>query len=114
MTTIYPTQIGYVPTGVNGTVGISSVTIGRTITGSYEGIGFGQDGRPDYLNLLQINLANKIGTVITQKGTITINVADIMAIAGVPANLNLTLKEVTVCNAGATNKMIILGSQLYT
>lgn len=114
MTTIYPTQIGYQPTGVNGTVGISSVTIGRTITGAYEGIGFGQDGRPDYLNLLQINLANKVGPVVTQRGTISMNVADLIAIAGLPANLNMTLKEVTVCDAGVAKKAVIIMSQLYT
>ncbi len=111
MTTIYPTQIGYQPASYQG---ISSVTIGRTITGTYEGIGFGADGRPDYLNFLQINLANKVGAVITQKGTITMNVADLMAIAGLPTNLNMTLKEVTVCELGVSKKMVILASQTYT
>ncbi len=111
MTTIHPTQIGYQPDSFNG---ISSVTIGRTITGAYEGIGFGQGGRPDYLNLLQINLANNAAGVITQKGTITMNVADLMAIVGVPANLNMTLKEVTVCELGVSKKMVILASQTYT
>ena len=113
LTTIYPTQIGYQPTGVNGSVGVSSVTFGRTITGSYEGIGFGLDGRPDYLQVLQINLTDYDNPLV-QKGTITMNVADLMSIVGGPSYYNLTLKEVTVCDEGVTKKMVILGSQLYT
>ncbi len=113
LTTIYPTQIGYQPTGVNGIVGISSVTLGRTITGSYEGIGFGKDGRPDYLQVLQINLTDYDSPLI-QKGTITMNVADLISIAGGPSQYNLTLKEITICDNGTAKKAVVLMSQLYT
>lgn len=118
-TTFYPTQIGYVPTGNASGPLISSVTIGRTITGSFDGIGFGKQGRPDYLQDMIINLANRAtdGT-LTQKGTITLNVGDLIAAKvtnpNVPTNLNLTLREVSVCDSGVTKKMIILGSQPYS
>lgn len=114
MPTFYPTNIGYLPTGVNGVAQVSSVFVGRAVSGTYEGVGFGQGGRPDYAQVVQINLSSVAGGVATQKGSITMNVADIVAIAGVPANLNLVLKEVTVCDSGTTKKMVILGSQLYT
>ena len=117
--TLYPTQIGSQPTGVNGTVGISSVTIGRTITGSFEGAGFGLNGRPDYAQVVQINLTDRAGDgTLTQKGSITLNVGDLVAAKtanpNVPLNLNLTLREVAVCDAGTSKRMIIVGSQTYS
>lgn len=115
MSTLNPTQFGYTVTGINGVAGISSVTIGRSVSGSFEGTSAGgQGGRPDYLQVMQINLANRVGSTITPKGTITMNVSDLVSIVGLPSNLNLTLKEVTVCELGVTKKMVILGSQTYT
>lgn len=118
-TTFFPTQIGYIPTGNAAGVLVSSVTIGRTITGAYDGIGFGKQGRPDYVEDLVINFTSRAtdGT-LTQKGAITLNVGDIIAAkatnANVPTNLNLTLREVSVCSAGQAKKMIIIGSQVYS
>lgn len=115
-TTFYPTQIGYTPTGI--APHVSSVTIGRTITGSYDGIGFGKQGRPDYAEIVTINLTSRAedGT-LTQKGKITLNVADLIAAKttnpNVPANLNLTLREVAVCDSSVNRRMIIVASQVY-
>lgn len=116
--TFYPTQIGYRPTGVNGVVGTSSLYFGRIVSGEapYDGPGFGAGGRPDYLDTLVINLATSQSTD-GQWGTITMNVEDIVNLyqsrAEFPANLNLTLKEVLVCEDGVAKGMVILGSQTY-
>lgn len=114
MPSIFPTQVGYLPTGVNGTAGTSTYVVGRTISGSYEGVGLGAGGRPDYVNLIQFNLAQRAADgTLTQKGTVTINVNDIVAIAGVPSNLNLTLREVDVCENSVAKKIVILASAAY-
>ncbi len=114
MTTIYPTQIGYQPTGVNGVDATSSLIFGRTNTGTYEGIGFGQGGRPDLLQVLEVNLISPNDGFPFQKGTIVMNVEDLMNIAGGPSRYFMSFKEVTVCEDGATKKMVILASQTYT
>lgn len=116
--TLYPTNIGFLPTGVNGTVGVSSVFIGRATSGSFEGVGFGAGGRPDYAQTVQINLTQRAGDgTLTQKGSITLNVADIIAAktanSNLPDNLNLTLREVAVCDGGVNKRMLIVASAPY-
>lgn len=117
----YPPQIGFLPTGTADGVQVSSVFIGRS-SGSYEGIGYGQGGRPDYASFVQINLTNRVGApgatqVITQYGSITLNVADLItakaANTQVPTNLNLILKEVAVCESGVNRRMMVIASQTY-
>lgn len=110
----YPTQQGYLPTGVNGTALVSTYFLGRNTSGTYEGIGIGQGGRPDPLQVLNINLTSPNGGTPFQKGTITINVEDLMNIVGGPSRYNMTLKEVHVCENGTNKKMIVLASQTYT
>lgn len=116
--TFYPSQIGFIPTGNGTDVQVSSVVLGRTITGTYEAIGFGSKGRPDYLEDVIINLTQRAGDgTLTQKGSIVMNVQDLISAATTrsqfPTNLNLTLKEVLVCENSVTKGMIILGSQTY-
>jgi hypothetical protein len=118
MSTVYPTQSAYLPTGVNGTTGTSTYIVGRTISGSYEGVGLGAGGRPDYVEVIQFNLAQRSGNgTLIQRGTITMNVTDLVTAAslntGFPSNLNLTLRQVSVCESGVTKGMIILGSQTF-
>ncbi len=114
MSNIFPTQVGYLPTGVNGTAGISTYIVGRTISGSYEGVGIGAGGRPDYVEVIQFNLAQRAANgTLTQKGTVTINVNDLVAIVGLPSNLNLTLREVDVCDNETAKKAITLMSEPY-
>ncbi len=112
---LHPTNISFLPTGANGVVQVSSVILGRDITGAGGDIGFGAGGRADYAQLVQINLTHRAGGgTLTKECSINFNANDVAAIAGLPTNLNLTLKEVTVCELGVTKKMVILGSQTYT
>lgn len=118
MNAFYPSNVGFTPTG---SAYGSTITLGRTISGTFEGVGFGQGGRPDYANLVVINLAQRVndggGDIIEQHGTITLNVGDVLAQMATrplfPTNLNLTLKEVLVCEANVTKGMMIIGSQTY-
>ena len=92
------------------------------MTSPFEAAGFGPNGRPDYAEIVTINLTqNKNGT-LTKQGSISINVQDLITAAtnnsNLPANLVLTLKEASVCETddeGNANemRMIILGSQTY-
>jgi hypothetical protein len=115
--TFFPTQIGYRPTGV--APNVSTLYFGRIVSGAapFDGPGFGSKGRPDYLQTAMINLVQNTAGVLTQVGTITLNVGDLLAVQATrgqfPTNLNLTLKEVLVCDAGSTKGMMIVGSQTY-
>ncbi len=113
-TSFYPSQIAYNPTGAVGSVQISSVIFGRDITGNYEGIGFGQGGRPDYLQLLQINLTERESNGDLNKiGSITINVGDLLNITDLPSSLNITLREIDVCDNGTAKRAVILMSEPF-
>lgn len=115
MNSIYASQIGFTQTG---SAYGSTLTIGRTVSGTFEGIGFGQQGRPDYAGVVAINLTQAVGDgTLNQMGTITLNVGDILAQMALrsqfPGNLNLVLKEVLVCESNVTKAMMIIGSQTY-
>lgn len=112
--TFHPTNIGYLPTGVNGVAQVSTFIVGRTNTGSFEGAGFGAGGRPDPLQVVEINLISPNDGFPFQKGTVVMNVEDLMNIAGGPSRYFMSFKEVTVCESGVTKKMVILASQTYT
>jgi hypothetical protein len=114
MSTIAPTQVGYIPPPPSGTAGTSTYVVGRMVSGSYEGVGLGAGGRPDYVQVIQFNLAQRGSDgALSQKGTVTMNANDLVAIAGLPTNLNLTLREVDVCDNGVARKLVILASEPY-
>jgi len=112
------TQIGYQPTGVNGTPKTSTLFFGRTVSGSnsYDGPGLGAGGRPDYLQNLVINIARGPQST-NQWGTVTLNVEDLVKIARnnseFPDNLNLTFKEIAVCEDGVEKSIVVLASQTF-
>lgn len=112
--TLHPSQVSYTPTG---SAYQSTVVIGRQIGATWEAIGFGAQGRPDYLERLVINLTTPSGG-LSQKGSITMDVGSIInVIAANPfapaSGFQISLREVLVCDAGTTKKMMILASQTY-
>lgn len=116
MATLHPTQIGYVaPSSTN----TSALYFGRIISpeGTNDGVGFGPNARPDYLQKAIITLMKKTGTTYTQVGTISLNASDIVTAqifnSNVPANIELTLREVRVCDNGTEKSMMILASAPY-
>ena len=118
MNSFFPPQIGYIPTGTATTLNVSTIYLGRDITQTWEAIGFGAQGRPDYLQVVQIPLTNVNNDgSLTQKGSITLNVAAIISGAvnrpQFPANINLNCREVLVCNNGVTQAMLVIGSAPY-
>lgn len=119
LNTLHPTQIGYTPTGNYNSVSTSSTLyLGRNAGVTWEAIGFGQDGRPDYLENLVINLT-QVGTPNQTIASIVMSVTGIQAIIAASPNaaaqaLSLTLREVSVCDAGVAKKMIVLASPTYT
>lgn len=118
MPSFFPSQIGFLPTGANGTAQTSTVYLGRDIDASYDAIGLGAGGRPDYLSIIQIPLVQRAddGT-LTKQGTITLDVGAIVsgreANSNLPTNINLVLKEVAVCDAGTAKRMMVIASDPY-
>lgn len=110
-----PTQLGYVPSGIAGTVFVpSQVTIGRSTTGGWEAGGFGNAGRPDSLQLLTVNLTNRDATMPAK---LSFDVSDVYAIisgnSNAPRNMFFRLTEVSVCVDSVEKKAMILMSQTY-
>lgn len=118
---VTPTNIGYLPTGVNGVAQTSTVFLGRATASGYDGVGLGANGRPDYAQVVQINLTNRTvaGGVatLTQAGSIILNVADLVAARtanpNISANLSMTLREVAVCDGGVSKRMMVICSAPY-
>lgn len=114
-----PTQIGYLPTGANGTAGTSTLYFGRDVSATYDAVGLGAGGRPDYLSVINIPLTQRTanGTLV-KKGIVQMDVSAIVSGAvnrpQFPSVLSLTFKEVLVCENGVTKGMMILGSQTYS
>jgi hypothetical protein len=118
MPSFYPPQVGFLPTGVNGTAQTSTLYFGRDIDASYDAIGFGQGGRPDYLSIIQIPLVSRaMDGTLTKQGTLTLDVGALvsgrMANPNMPTDLNLILKEVAVCDAGQNRRAVVLMSETY-
>lgn len=122
--TFYPTQIGFVPSG--SAPNSSKIVIGRNITGSWEAVGFGADGRPDTLNNFVINFTYTNAGQARKLGDVTLNAGDLYTIMNplpnkqsyAPSNIELTFKEVSICELGddgesVERKMIVLASQTY-
>lgn len=128
--TIVPSQLGYTaPNSTNG----SQVFIGKDTLVSFEAIGLGQDGRPDYLEHLKINISR----LVTQDESlspqtvcsISINVNEVISIISnenypstnnVKDVLQLKLREFAVCEdtdgdgvADEEKKVVMLASQSY-
>ena len=117
--TLIPTQFGYTPTGVGSTAKTSTLYLGRVVSGGgTDGPGFGAGGRPDYLQKVWVSLTKRENDgSLTQLGSVIIQTSDLVATAAgnpnFPRYLNLTLKEVLVCDNGTTKGMVILGSSPY-
>lgn len=122
MRTLFPTQIGYIPTGANQTLP-SQINIGRDVATTSGTFGFGQAGRPDFIENFKIYLTKNTATDKTQNGTLTtyatvsIDVQDLITVvagnAHAAAALNFTLREVDVCDGGTAKKMLILAGPTY-
>lgn len=128
MNSLLPTQIGFIP-GVDGSGEqvknqTSELVLGRNVTGDWEAIGFGKNGRPDYLEKVTLNIAYRMGDntkVLPLRITIDANVVyDIwMNNADTPSDgFNLITKEVAVCETddegnSTEKRMIILASETY-
>lgn len=114
----FPPQVGFIPTGTTTGVLNSTVYLGRNVDVTWEAIGFGAQGRPDYLQTLYMNLTKVQGTTKTRLATLKFDVADIQTIinadsAATAAALTFKLRQVSVCDNGTNKKMIILASDTY-
>lgn len=123
MRTLYPTQIGTIPTGAYATYP-SQLVFGRDVSAvTANDVGFGQAGRPDFVEKMTIYLTRNtssdktINATLTNKSNLSINVEDLITISNAnfnaPATFSFTLKEVDVCEGGIAKKMCVLGSQTY-
>lgn len=124
MKTLHPTQIGSIPTGVYQAYP-SQVVIGRDVAATTSNdIGFGANGRPDFVENVKIYLTKNASAdkrtngTLTTFATVSIDVEDLITIVASNSNataaLNLTLKEVDVCDNGVAKKMIILAGPTYS
>lgn len=118
MNTFHPTNIGFVPTGAAGVAQTSSVYIGRDISSTYDAIGFGANGRPDYVQLVKIPLTQRAADgTLTKQGTITLDVSALVTARSsnpnIPSSLELVLREVAVCDNGTNKRMMIVASATY-
>lgn len=118
---IIPTQIGSTPHSSSTT---SKVVIGRDETLTWEAAGIGENGRPDNLEFLIINITNFNAGAKTKVAQILLNVGDIMSIFNlnpktVPAMIDMRIREVSCCEINdqtgeaEERKMMIVASQTY-
>lgn len=117
---LYPPNIGFIPiSGQGSTPQTPTITLGRDVSVTWEAIGFGAGGRPDYIKTVIINLTdNTVIATPTKKAAISINVADVLTIIAGNTNataaaLTFKLREVDVCDDGTAKKMMILASATY-
>ena len=134
MKTLHPTNIGFTPKTYAGQVGGNLGTLGSTFTigrdvslandgSQIEGFGFGDGGRPDYVNAFIINITTADGK--TQQAQLNFNVTDLVALLHTTAKnvgtpILFSFKEVSVCEydtASSTStekRMIVMASETYT
>lgn len=116
-----PTQLGYTPTG---SAYQSTVVIGRNVNATWEAVGFGAEGRPDYLERLTINLTSPSGASLVRKGVVNIDVgALVQAINANPfapsTGFQFAFREVSVCevpdgsSSAVERRMMVIASQTY-
>lgn len=118
--TFFPTQIG---TTYTGSAAGSQIIIGRNVNSNFEAAGFGQNGRPDYLQNFEINITQKNGDEkLNRRGLVTIDVDSLMYYINnkyAPSSgIHFGVRELSVCevnDAGVAEEksMLVLCSQTY-
>lgn len=118
---VFPSQMGFVPSGSNSQQ--SQIIMGRNTTGTYEGIGVGQGGRPDSLESIQVFITANLQTASpTVPLTITIDATSALAIIAAnpnaPTTFGFTMQEVATCETDANGvtsekRRMALISQAY-
>lgn len=125
--TVLPAQLGTVPfnPGGSGSASNSQIVMGRDPTVTFEAVGLGAQGRPDYLQTVKINFskAPSGSNTYKQMGSVSFDVADVYSFftgnLNVPQNLNIKFRQVSVCEVNDTTQeteeraMIILASQTF-
>ena len=119
---IVPTTIGSLPS--TSTFG-STLVLGKDVTADFEAVGLGIDGRPDVLNLLQINLSqydpSSDGNLLPVVSFI-IDPLDILELQknnpAITSPIFLNFKEVAICETddegnSTEKRMIVLASDTY-
>ncbi len=122
--TFYPTQIGSIPTG---TAQDSRLIFGRNPNVPWEAPGFGQYGRPDTIQQVEMFITSQSGAQLAFSTTPL--VATVLIDATSMYNVLMTnpvapqtgfffsLREVSVCevvgSSSVERKMMILASQTY-
>jgi len=117
---LYPPNIGFIPlSGSSSTLQTPTIMLGRDVSVTWDSIGFGDGGRPDYIKTVVINLTdNSVINTPVKKAAIAINIADVLTIIAGNTNataaaLTFKLREVDVCDNGTAKKMMILASSTY-
>ena len=115
----FPPQIGFVPKGTVATPQTSQLVLGNNGSNTWEAVGFGPNGRPDYLESFFINLAQ--GSSSNVIACFSLSATGIQAVVAAANNqslaktaaLDFRLREVMVCDGGVTKNMMILASATY-
>lgn len=118
---IFPSQIGFIPSGTNNQK--SQLIFGRNITGGWEAVGPGWGGRPDGLEAVSIYLSNGLtSSSPTLPCIITIDTTALETIIAANTNapkvFSFSLQEAATCetdtNGASTEKRrMFLMSQSY-
>jgi len=114
--TFIPSQLGWTQTGsANG----SQIVLGKDLTVGWEAAGFGKAGRPDILEKVVINLTNTVQNPDAKRGSISIDVADLMTVIeanpeNAPSVFRFELRQMDVCDNGIAKKIMVLASQTYS
>jgi hypothetical protein len=113
--TFFPTQIGYTPTG---SAYGSQVVIGRNLGSPWEAIGFGVQGRPDYVERVYINITQASGVTPARQATVALDVQSLLSIMAQrplapTTGFYFSFREYLVCDQGDTKAALFLSSQAY-
>lgn len=114
--TFSPTQIGYTPTG---SAYGSQVVIGRNMNTTWDAIGYGQAGRPDYVERIYLNITQASGVAPVQKAQVVLDVKSLLNILAArplapTTGFYFAFREYLVCNNGVTQGAVFLSSQPYS
>ncbi len=114
MNSLIPTQIGFVPSGVN--VG-SQFIVGKDIASSWEGAGLGPNGRPDIAQSITFFMTNVVAGVQTKVGSVSIDASGMAAVmtsnANAPKSFHFQMREFAVCESGAEKRVLVMASETY-
>lgn len=114
--TFFPTQVGYTPTG---SAYGSQIVLGRNLNTTWEAIGFGQQGRPDPLERVYMNLSQISGlSTAAQKAVVAFDVKSLLNILAArplapTTGFYFAFREYLVCDNGTTKAAVFLSSQPY-